>query len=397
MPEVDLVSERDGLKRRIREKSERLELQARGMELTMEGMAVLRGDTYLWMNAAHAGMYGWRAEDLTGLTWRALYTPDIQAWIERVAFPALTRNGRWHGEIVGLRKDGTPVDIELSLTMASDTLICCCRDISARKANERRLEESMRALDEMNGRLQNASRLKDEFLACMSHELRTPLHAMVGIAELLAEGLAGPTTPQQKQFLDRLMSSGRHLRDLIDDLLEVSKIESGQLALVREPVPLQYLVELALERVNPLAAESGVVLQYRTPTLLTMDLDERRMIQVLVNLLTNAVKVSERGARVTVSIEETDRAIVLAVADTGIGIAVSDHASLFEACRQVDSSLTRSKGGTGLGLYLVKRLTELHGGSVSVDSEPGHGSSFRIVLPRTLVLEPSSRTPGLSV
>ena len=170
---------------------------------------VLQGDTYLWMNHAHAAMYGWDPAALIGLTWRELYTPETQQWIETSVFPLLARDGRWNGEVVGKTREGTAVDIELSLSFADGTLVCCCRDISRRKANERRLEESMRALDEANARLQTANKLKDEFLACMSHELRTPLHSMLGIGELLGEELAGPMSERQKQFLEQLMSSGQ--------------------------------------------------------------------------------------------------------------------------------------------------------------------------------------------
>ena len=368
-----------------------IELQARGMELTMEGMSVLRGDTYLWMNHAHADMYGWEPAPLIGRTWHELYTPETQAWIQQSVFPVLMRDGRWHGEVIGKKQDGSAVDIELSLTMAHDTLVCCCRDISVRKANARKLEESMRALDEANVGLRKAGRLKDEFLACMSHELRTPLHSMLGIAELLSEDLAGPTTERQRQFLEQLLLSGRHLQALINDLLEVSKIESGQLTLVREPVSLQYVIDVSVEMVQKLADEGGIELvRPSTPATVMLAIDERRMVQVLVNLLTNAVKFTPRGGRVTLGIDETALGVAIKVRDTGIGIAPADQTHLFEAFRQVDSSLTRHKGGTGLGLYLVKRLTDLHAGTVQVDSELGRGSVFTVTLPRAT----ATPTPG---
>ncbi|MGE3959748.1 MAG: ATP-binding protein [Vicinamibacterales bacterium] len=381
-----LVAQRDELERRVREKTAAIELQARGMELTMEGMAVLRGDTYVWMNAAHAQMYGWRADELNGRTWRELYTPSVQAWIEAEAFPRLARDGRWHGEVTGLRRDGRAVDIELSLTMSDDTLVCCCRDISLRKAGERRLAESMRELDRANARLQEANRLKDEFLACISHELRTPLHSVVGIAELISEELAGPITARQRGLLEQVLSSGRHLEGLINDLLDVSRIESGAMALVREPVSLQYIVDVAMETVNRMAQEAGVGLN-RPAALTTLQVvvDERRLVQVLVNLLTNAVKFTPPGGAVTVDIEESPTHLAVAVHDTGIGIAIENQLHLFDAFRQVDSSLTRQRGGTGLGLYMVKRLTELHGGHVSVDSAPGKGSCFRVQFPKSAV------------
>ena len=205
---------------------------------------------------------------------------------------------------------------------------------------------------------------------------------MLGIAELLSEDLAGPTTERQRQFLDQLLLSGRHLQALINDLLEVSKFESGQLNLVREPVSLQYVIDVSVEMVQKLAEEGGIELVRPAAATVTLDIDERRMVQVLVNLLTNAVKFTPRGGRVSLGVEESARGVVIEVRDTGIGIAPADQVHLFEAFRQVDSSLTRHKGGTGLGLYLVKRLTELHGGTVQVESQPGHGSAFRVTLPR---------------
>jgi PAS domain S-box-containing protein len=383
--EFDLMAQRDELEQRVREKTQAIELQARAMEATMEGMAILEGDRYLWMNEAHSGMYGWEPAPLIGKTWRELYSEPVQRWIETTVFPVLGRDGRWQGEIVGRKKDGSPVDIELSLTLApSNLLVCCCRDITARKAGERRLAESMRALDELNARLQKANKMKDEFLACMSHELRTPLHSVIGIAELLSEGIAGPTTDRQRQYLEQLLSSGRHLLGLISDLLDVSKIEGGQLSLVREPVALQYLLDVSVEMIARPAAEAGLILARPTvdPSL-TVDVDERRIVQVIVNLLSNAVKFTPRGGRVSVDVQEGPASVSIAVSDTGIGIAPEDQAQLFQAFRQLDSSLTRKEGGTGLGLYLVKRITELHGGLVSVESTPGAGSVFRVALPRT--------------
>lgn len=395
--EFELLAQRDALESRVREKTAAIELQARGMELTMEGMSVLQGETYQWMNRAHAEMYGWTPEALHGLSWRTLYAPDVQRWIESEVFPQLLRDGRWNGEVIGLHKDGQTVEIELSLTIAGDTLVCCCRDISRRKANERRLEESMRQLDEANARLQKANRLKDEFLACMSHELRTPLHSVLGIAEVLADDLAGPTTERQRYLLEQIASSGRHLEALINDLLEVSRIESGVLTLMQEPVSLQYVVDVTLEMVQREAAVANVSL-VRPPveTTLMLNLDERRMVQVLLNLLTNAVKFTPPGGTVSLDIEEDATTVVLAVHDTGIGIAAQDQAQLFEAFRQVDSSLTREKGGTGLGLYLVKRLTELHGGRVTLDSAAGRGSCFRIVLPKASLLVETGTPAGVA-
>lgn len=384
--EFELLAQRDELERRVLEKTAAIELQARGMELTMEGMAVLRGDTYVWMNRAHAEMYGWTADELSGLTWRELYSAEVCGWIETEAFPVLMRTGRWQGEVAGRRRDGSAVEIELSLTLSADTLVCCCRDISLRKAHERRLADSMRALDETNARLQKANRLKDEFLACMSHELRTPLHSVLGIAEVLADDLAGPTTERQRYLLEQIRASGRHLEALISDLLEVSRIESGALTLVREPVSLQYVIDVSLEMVQRQATDAGLTLvRPATESRLLLNLDERRMIQVLLNLLTNAVKFTPPGGRVSVDVEEDATTVALAVHDTGIGIAAGDRAHLFEAFRQVDSSLTRSTGGAGLGLYLVKRLTELHGGHITLDSEPGRGSCFRVLLPKAAV------------
>jgi len=162
------------------------------------------------------------------MTWRALYTPGAQRYLSTVVLPILLEQGSWEGGLIGQRKDGTPVDVFVSLTLVhGGYLVCCCRDISARVAQERELRRMVQALDSANAALMEASRTKDAFLASMSHELRTPLHSMMGIADALSEGILGEVSVAQQKYLKQLLSSGRYLQSLIDNLLDVARLSSG--------------------------------------------------------------------------------------------------------------------------------------------------------------------------
>ena len=204
---------------------------------------LFRSESYVYMNTAHAHMYGWEPAELIGLTWRQLYTPDVQRWIESTVFPVLQSEGRWQGEVVGLRRNGTSSPIELSLTTASDTiLVCCCRDISDRRVQEERMKDALMALDRANADLREMDRVKDLFLASMSHELRTPLHAILGCAELLGDRHFGNLTSAQLRYVTQVTESGEHLLHLINDILDVSRIATGTVHLDPGPVPVADLL-----------------------------------------------------------------------------------------------------------------------------------------------------------
>ena len=235
---------------------------------------------------------------------------------------------------------------------------------------------------EAKGReLEVASRHKSQFLANMSHELRTPLNAILGYTELLIDGIYGELAPKAGDVMARIDRSGKHLLGLINDVLDLSKIEAGQLELALADYSLAEVVHAVVTQVESLAAEKGLILQATiAPDLPAGRGDERRLAQVLLNLVGNAIKFTEVGSVRIVAHRDGD-AFVVSVADTGPGIAEADRQRIFEEFQQADSSSTRKKGGTGLGLSIAKRIVELHGGRIWVESTVGRGSVFSFRVP----------------
>ena len=232
--------------------------------------------------------------------------------------------------------------------------------------------------------LSYANRAKDEFLANMSHELRTPLNAILGLSESLLEQRRGLLNERQIQSIELIASSGKHLLNLINDILEVSKIEAGKLDLHIDIVSIKELCSSSLNFIKELALKKLITVDFKCDeSISTLQADPQRVKQVLINLLTNAVKFTPERGRVglEVSINASRDLILFSVTDTGIGIAVEDLKKLFTPFSQLDSSLARQYAGTGLGLALVQKLTEAHGGSVQVQSELGMGSRFTVILP----------------
>jgi len=257
-------------------------------------------------------------------------------------------------------------------------------DITERKEAEDRLRESSQRISLVNAELARATRLKDEFLASMSHELRTPLNAILGLSEALQEEVYGPLTVKQRRSLRTIEQSGQHLLELITDILDLSKIESGKMELQKAPTSLANLCESSFTFVRQQAHQKNLLLSSKiAQSLGAIEVDERRIRQVLVNLLSNAVKFTPDGGEVSLEVElDVDAEVVkLRVSDTGIGIAPENIDKLFQPFVQLDSSLSRRYAGTGLGLALVRRLVELHDGSVTLESEVGKGSRFTVSLP----------------
>jgi GAF domain-containing protein len=230
--------------------------------------------------------------------------------------------------------------------------------------------------------LEAASRHKSEFLANMSHELRTPLNAILGFSEVLAERMFGEVNEKQAEYLQDILSSGRHLLSLINDILDLSKVEAGRLELELERFHLPTALDNALTLVRERAARHGITLtQTVDEGLGDIVADERKVKQILLNLLSNAVKFTPEGGRVTVTATAADGVVTIAVSDTGIGIAPEDQAAIFEEFRQVGREDARKQEGTGLGLTLAKKFVELHGGRIWVESQVGQGSTFSFTLP----------------
>ena len=260
---------------------------------------------------------------------------------------------------------------------------------------EHRVAERTAELHRMNIELEGANRAKDEFLANMSHELRTPLNSIIGLSESLLEQRIDPLSAQQQRSMQVIASSGHHLLDLITDILDLSKIEVGKFEYRPQLVLVDDLCRSSLAFINSQAIKKSIEVSYENDTsIVSLAADPRRLKQILINLLSNAVKFTYEKGKVALKVNtnpEQDR-IEFSVIDTGIGIAQEDIGRLFQPFVQLDSTLNRQFDGTGLGLTLVQKLADLHGGSVEVESEPGRGSRFTIFLP--LGLESTQQSLG---
>jgi signal transduction histidine kinase len=229
--------------------------------------------------------------------------------------------------------------------------------------------------------LGRANRLRSEFVSTMSHELRTPLNVICGYNELLLDGAFGKVTPEQAEPLRRVGKSAQELLDLINATLDMSRLESGRLPVHLQDVWVADLMREIEGEIQCIPAKPGLRFAWHVPAQLPyLTTDRLKLKMILKNLIANAVKFTEKGS-VLVAVERDDGHLEFSVADTGIGIAPEVQPVIFEAFRQADSSLTRRYGGVGLGLYIVRRLLDMLGGSVSVESEVGRGSTFRVRLP----------------
>jgi signal transduction histidine kinase len=251
-------------------------------------------------------------------------------------------------------------------------------ELGSLAANVNRMNDELRRL---YGELETASRHKSEFLANMSHELRTPLNAIIGFSQLLRQQLFGPVNEKQREYLDDILSSGNHLLSLINDVLDLSKVEAGQITLEAADFSLREALDRGVVMVRERATQNGVRLALEPGN--GVDIvrgDERRVRQIVFNLLSNAVKFTPSGGSVTVASARLDGEVHVSVTDTGPGIAAEDRERIFEEFQQTDVGL-QQREGTGLGLALSRRLVELHGGRIWVESEPGQGSRFVFTLP----------------
>ena len=222
---------------------------------------------------------------------------------------------------------------------------------------------------------------KARFFANMSHELRTPLNGILGFSELLVDGIYGPLPDAALEVLDRIQKDGRHLLGLINDVLDISKIDADQLKLSLEDYSLQSIVETVVASTGSLAQAKGIEVKTLVPPDLPIGRgDERRLTQVLLNIVGNAIKFTDTGS-VEIRVEATNGHFTIAVQDTGPGIPPEDQARIFEEFQQVDNSITREKGGTGLGLSIARRLVDVHGGHIDLQSTVGVGTTFNIVVP----------------
>jgi len=254
-------------------------------------------------------------------------------------------------------------------------------DVTDAVETRKKVEDLAAELEARNREVERASRLKSEFLASVSHELRTPLHSITGFADLMAEQVAGKLTDKQSHYVERISRSARHLLSLINDLLDLSRIEAGRLDLHQEYFPaMEALVEV-LETINPLAAAKNIAIGHAVEADLALVADRTRFKQMLFNLLSNAVKFTAEGGRIEIRAASSDQSVEVSVIDNGIGIPREEQEAIFGEFYQSGVSTSGVREGTGLGLAITRRLVESHGGKIWVESELGKGSCFKLLLP----------------
>jgi len=277
-----------------------------------------------------------------------------------------------------------PVEISLSPVKAGKTfrITAIIRDVTLQRIAEDKLREANLQLEQRNREVERANRLKSEFLASMSHELRTPLHTIIGFSELLAEGTEGPLNDRQARFVRHVHQDALHLLELINDVLDLSKIEAGRMELQLETFDALAVIHDAVGAIHPLAEAKHITVGNRTEGPQLIFADRVRFREILTNLLSNAVKFTPEHGGVWIECGTVDSEMVsFSVGDTGIGIAEEDHEAIFDTFRQVGSTTRGVREGTGLGLAIVRRLVEMHGGAIQLESEPGKGSRFSFTMP----------------
>ncbi len=353
-------------------------------------------------NDAFLAMLGYTRDELeAGLLANITLTPD--EWRERdaEAIEELLRRGSvppFEKEL--FKSDGTrlPITMGMVLLTTSDTSVAFVIDRTEQKLAEARISSYTAALETANRELAIAkdqaernNRAKSSFLANMSHELRTPLNAIIGFAELLHDGQVSPDMPEHREFLGDILTSGRHLLALINDILDLSKVEAGKLEFTPVPASLHALIYEVMGVLRATAAERVLELTARlSPSIDAATIDPGRFKQVLYNLVSNALKFTPAGGKVVVHCAPDGNDFFrIAVEDTGIGISESDLDRLFVEFQQLDGGASKKHGGTGLGLALTKRLVEAQGGYVGVTSKHGQGSTFHAILP----IRPLGRKP----
>jgi PAS domain S-box-containing protein len=416
------------LEKRVAERTAALDATLRDIEDLYDnapcGYHSLDADAYiLRMNATELRWLGYRADEVVGrMKMTDILAPHSLELFART-FPEFIRTGHVEDlELDLVARDGSLIAVSLSATAVTgeDGRFVMSRSVAVEIGERRRAAEM---IAQKNEALARASEMKSQFLATMSHELRTPLNAIIGFAEVLKDGLTGELTPEQKGFVADIHGSGRHLLSLINDILDLSKVEAGAMKLDSEAIELGPLLQGTLSMVRESAMKRRIALDLSVdPGLPEFAADPRKVKQIVFNLLSNAVKFTPENGRVTISARRVARGEVglsaagsrafelpasdtpefaeISVADTGIGIARENLDRLFEPFVQIDSSLARQHHGTGLGLALVRRLAELHGGTVGIASTPGHGTAVSVWLPllpvadrAAPVLLPPRRTP----
>jgi PAS domain S-box-containing protein len=352
---------------------------------------------FLAVNRAAVTQYGYSTDEFLAMTIKDIRPPeDVTSLLDNVA--AVEDGHKTLGIWKHLKKDGSALDAEITsyaMTFggrAAEVVVAV--DVTQRKRDEaekrkftEKLAASNQELELRNREVERATKLKSKFLASMSHELRTPLNAIVGFSDLLAEGTPGQLNEKQKRFVNHIKQGSAHLLQLINDILDLSKIEAGQLELRSEEFLVRDALPEVLSIVQPLAMAKNIRLEQKLESNSLLKTDRVRFKQILYNLLSNAVKFTPKGGRVAVECVDYWDFVRVSVTDSGIGIQPEDQKVIFDEFRQVEGSIDDTHEGTGLGLAITKRLVEQQGGQISVESEFGKGSRFTFTL---LAAEPTS-------
>jgi PAS domain S-box-containing protein len=359
-----------------------LERQAGLLELAHDAIMVrdLDGRIEFW-NGGAENLYGWSKQVAEGRIKHELLKTVFPEPVEEIR-RRLIETGYWEGELQHSKRDGSTMIVSSLwvLRRVDDGRIEVLeinRDITPQKRFEK-------ALLEKNVELEKANQAKDRFLASMSHELRTPLNAIIGFTGTLLMRLPGPLNPDQEKQLRIVQTSGRHLLSLINDLLDLAKIESGKIELRREPVNCRDVLNEIANYLRPMAESKDIVLSIDAPSNeLFVETDRRALHQILLNLANNAVKFTHEGSvqlRVRGKAMGSGAVVEFAVIDTGIGIRAEDQDKLFQAFSQLDASSDTCHQGTGLGLHLSQKLAQLLAGRITFQSDFGNGSTFKLTL-----------------
>ncbi len=378
------LTERRAAEERLRESEERLHLLVHSVRDYAIFMLDATGHVTSW-NEGAARIKQYTAKEIIGKHFSIFYPADQlatgkPAWELEVA----ARDGRVEDEDWRLRKDGTRFWANVVITALRNPagelvgFTKVTRDLTERREAEMRALDATRRVAEAEA----ANRAKSEFLASMSHELRTPLNAIGGYTELLAMGLRGPVTPDQLSDLAKIQRSQRHLLNIINDLLNFSRIEAGRIEYEAAPVPLHDSIQTVAAMLHPQAAVKQVGFTLgRCPRSLAALADKVKVEQIILNLCTNAIKFTESGGRVSVSCEDQGETVAVVVRDTGIGIPPDESERVFDPFVQLGRGLTTQHEGTGLGLAISRDLARAMDGDLTLESEVGKGSTFTLTLP----------------
>ncbi len=399
--------------------SRRLEEELRQQAALLDLAPVLvrdMGDRIVFWGHGAQQLYGYSSEEAIGRNCVELLGTEFPVPFTEIV-ETLKRRGTWERELIRRKRDGGRIVIASRWVLYYDSKGTPARvleadtDITLRKNAEDNIKNWNTQLEEVvmertanlraaKEQAERADRAKSDFLANMSHELRTPLNAIIGFSQVLIDGRAGPLNPEQKEYLNDVLTSGNHLLNLVSDILDLTKISTGKLELNPQWFSITQAIDQACATVRPMPSQKNIRITTATPANDDIVcLDRVRFIQIVQNLLSNAVKFTPENGSIDITVSfDARRRLRLEVKDTGIGIGTKDLRRLFREFEQVDSGLGKRQQGTGLGLALTKKIIEHQQGSISVESEPGRGSTFTVILPTAQGAAVKSREPtGMAV